>query len=126
MRKSDGNLTTRAGNTYALGLMKPCETDRQEGASGRHRLDEEALLAALAATTSPEVMKRLLTDILTPAEYATLCRRWSILRQLHEGRTQRAVAADLHASLCNVTRGARILRDSTSAAAQLLGDEPAP
>ena len=106
--------------------MKPCKTDRQEGASGRHRLDEEALLAALAATTSPEVMKRLLTDILTPAEYATLCRRWSILRQLHEGRTQRAVAADLHASLCNVTRGARILRDSTSAAAQLLGDEPAP
>jgi len=91
--------------------------------------DEQALLDALASVSSPRTMRRLLTDILTPAEYATLCRRWSILRQIRNGRTQRAIASDLHASLCNITRGARILRSPDSAAARILdaaGRRPAP
>jgi Trp operon repressor len=88
------------------------------------REDEHSLLVALSETTSPEVMQKLLTEILTPAEYASLCRRWSILRQIHAGRTQRAIAADLHASLCNITRGARILRSEQSVAAQILCRTP--
>ena len=88
------------------------------------REDEQSLLVALSETTSPEVMQKLLTEILTPAEYASLCRRWSILRQIHAGRTQRAIAADLHASLCNITRGARILRSEQSVAAQILCKTP--
>ena len=71
---------------------------------------ESKLLEALASVDSPADMRAFLRDILTPSEYRLLCRRWSILTLLRQGRTQRAVVAALGASLCNVTRGARILR----------------
>jgi len=71
---------------------------------------ESKLLEALASVDSPADMRAFLRDILTPSEYRLLCRRWSILTLLRQGRTQRAVVEAIGASLCNVTRGARILR----------------
>ena len=86
------------------------------------RTDSEAsLLEVLSAVGDPAEMGALLKEILTDAEYRALCRRWTILARLHEGWTQRAVAKEIGGSLCNVTRGARILRNPRSVAARLLG-----
>jgi TrpR family trp operon transcriptional repressor len=91
---------------------------------------ESKLLEALASVDSPADMRAFLRDILTPSEYRLLCRRWSILTLLRQGRTQRAVVAALGASLCNVTRGARILRSPAPVTDRILQravpDAPTP
>ena len=56
---------------------------------------EASLLCVLAAVDDPATMGALLKEVLTDAEYRALCRRWTILKRLREGRTQRAVAAEI-------------------------------
>ena len=87
---------------------------------------EASLLRVLAAVDDPEAMGAMLKEVLTDAEYRALCRRWTILKRLREGHTQRAVAAEIGGSLCNVTRGAKILRNPRSIAARLLAGESEP
>ena len=86
---------------------------------------EEDLLRVLAAVDEPGKMGRLLKEVLTDTEYGALCRRWAILRLLERGLTQRAIAGEIGGSLCNVTRGARILRNPRSIAAEMLRREAA-
>jgi len=72
---------------------------------------EKELLKALRAVDGKErLLGDLLQEILTPAELQALRRRWKIMRLLHAGYTQRQVARMLRCSLCNVTRGARVLK----------------
>ena len=54
------------------------------------------------------------SDIFTEAELKTLSKRWRILKMLSEGKTQREISKQLKVSLCKVTRGAKILKDSKS------------
>lgn len=82
--------------------------------------DEAHLLRALCTLTDPREMRRVLADLLTPSEYAALLRRWTILELLNDGTTQRQIAQAIGGSLCNVTRGARILRTGTSSVLPLL------
>lgn len=81
---------------------------------------EAGLLAALAGTDEPGEMRALLTEVLTAAEYRALVRRWAILELLERGFTQRRIAEEIGGSLCNVTRGAKILRNPESVAAKAL------
>ncbi|HHX98841.1 MAG TPA: Trp family transcriptional regulator [Kiritimatiellia bacterium] len=71
--------------------------------------DETHLLRALCTIRSPEEMRRVLAEILTPAEYRALLKRWAILRLLRDGIPQREIAQYIGGSLCNVTRGARLM-----------------
>lgn len=86
---------------------------------------EKDLLRVLAGVDAAAEMGRLLKEILTDTEYGALCRRWAILRLLERGYTQRAIAGEIGGSLCNVTRGARILRNPRSIAAKMLRREAA-
>ncbi|MGD9613394.1 MAG: Trp family transcriptional regulator [Kiritimatiellia bacterium] len=88
---------------------------------------EAQLLQALCAIDDPAEMRRVLADLLTPSEYAALRKRWIILRLLREGVPQREIARRIGGSLCNVTRGARLLHRPNCASALLLdrlGDPP--
>ena len=82
--------------------------------------DEAHLLQALCAIDDPAEMHRVLSDLLTRSEVAALRKRWAILCLLREGVPQREIARRIGGSLCNVTRGARLMRDPASASAVLM------
>ena len=84
------------------------------------KTNEAHLLQALCAIRDPAEMQRVLADILTPAEYRALLKRWTILRLLRAGVSQREIARRIGGSLCNVTRGARLMHRRNCASARLL------
>jgi TrpR family transcriptional regulator, trp operon repressor len=84
------------------------------------KTDEAHLLQALCAIDDPVEMRRVLSDLLTRSELAALQKRWAILCLLREGIPQREIARQIGGSLCNVTRGARLMRDKSCASAALM------
>lgn len=81
---------------------------------------EKDLIHILCEITNPEIMHKFLSEILTPAEKKDLTLRWELLKRLAEGKSQRKVASELHISLCKITRGSKILKDSSSFCYQML------
>ncbi len=82
--------------------------------------DESDLLQALCTIKDPGEMRRVLGDLLTRSEIAAVRKRWTILRLLREGMPQRQIAKRIGGSLCNVTRGARLLRNPDCASGGLM------
>ena len=72
--------------------------------------------------TSSDVYNFLL-EILTESEVITISKRWRILNMLSEGKTQREIAKDMQVSLCNITRGAKILKNQDSIVTKYLNKE---
>ncbi len=65
-------------------------------------------------------MSSFLDEILTSSERQDLALRWQLMKMLEEGIPQRQIAADLGISLCKITRGAKILKNSQSISKQYL------
>ena len=59
-------------------------------------------------------IRMFLEEILTSSEVSTLAKRWRIMKMLSQGVSQREIAKKLNVSLCKVTRGAKILKDTNS------------
>lgn len=78
------------------------------------------LAAILATIDDAEKIQRLLTEILTDSERKDLDLRWRLMEMLEAGQTQRDIAAELHVSLCKITRGAKILKDPNSVSKKLI------
>ncbi len=57
---------------------------------------------------------KFLYEMLSESEISLLTKRWRILDMLAQGKTQRDIAKELNVSLCKVTRGAKILKDSNA------------
>lgn len=68
------------------------------------------LLKALARLDRTEDIALVMSDLLTPSEVEALGERWSIVRQLLAGKSQREVAAELGVSITTVSRGSRQLK----------------
>lgn len=58
--------------------------------------------------------------LFTRAELRDFAKRWSLVKELGEGTTQREIARKYSISLCNITRGSRELKKDNSAFRKLL------
>ena len=72
--------------------------------------DIQAVADLFAGVSDPQDMRRMLDEILTPAELRDLALRWRLVQRLHAGAPQRRIATELGISLCKITRGSRILK----------------
>jgi TrpR family trp operon transcriptional repressor len=68
------------------------------------------LYRLFAAVDSPKEAARLLDDILTPQELASLAERWQLIQKLDAGVPQRDIAEELGVSISKITRGSRMLQ----------------
>ena len=80
------------------------------------------LVEIFAAETDKANMRKLLEELLTPAEREDIAKRWYLLKELYKGTTQRKIASDMEISLCKITRGSRILKQDDSAFRKILSD----
>lgn len=74
----------------------------------------------LAKTSDEKLIEEFLESILTPAEINDLSSRWELVKRLDDGISQRAIARELHLSLCKITRGSKELKKKNSAFKQLI------
>jgi len=68
-------------------------------------------------------MRKLFSELFTPAEIQDTALRWRLMELLHQGVPQRRIASDLGISLCKITRGSRVLKTRGSASKRIL-DRP--
>lgn len=76
--------------------------------------DLRELAGVLAGLSDPKEMERFLLEICTPTECLDLAKRWALMKDLLRGKPQRTIAAELHTSLCKITRGARYAKSPDS------------
>ena len=81
---------------------------------------KDELIKVFAETTEVSEMEVFLREIFTPKEMADLCLRWQLLKELHEGKTQRSIAARHRMSLCKITRGSKVLKAPDSTVKKIL------
>lgn len=78
------------------------------------------LARVFADITDAEEMERFFREIFTPKEISDFVLRWELLRELHEGKPQRAIAAGHNISLCKITRGSKVLKNPDSLIKRLM------
>ncbi len=78
------------------------------------------LIDALVSIRDREKMKRILEELLTPAELKNLELRWELMKNLAEGIPQREIARRHGISLCKITRGSKILKDPESVTVEFI------
>lgn len=74
----------------------------------------------LSSISSPDEVRKFLTELLTDNERLDVALRWHLMELLQAGVSQRKIAEQLRVSLCKITRGSRILRDSGGVASRKL------
>ncbi|MBU1170616.1 MAG: trp operon repressor [Proteobacteria bacterium] len=78
------------------------------------------LIGIFTAIDKEQDMARLFEEIFTGRELSDLSLRWQLLKELHQGNTQRDIAARHKISLCKITRGSRLLKNGNSIIKRLL------
>ncbi len=73
--------------------------------------DLEELIDLFAKTNNYLEMQKLFEELFTQREKYDFALRWRLMKELHKGKTQRAIASELGISLCKITRGSKILKD---------------
>lgn len=68
----------------------------------------------LAVTGEKDLIEDFLKSILTPSEISEVASRWTLVKKLKAGDTQRKIASDLGLSLCKITRGSKELKKENS------------
>jgi TrpR family trp operon transcriptional repressor len=82
--------------------------------------DLQELIDVFAKTNSYDDMQKLFEELFTQREKYDFALRWRLMKDLHEGKTQREIANDLGISLCKITRGSKILKAPGSLMTQIL------
>ena len=82
-----------------------------------------SIVKILCKITDTKEMKSFLEELLTAKERDDLELRWELMKRLKDGETQRKISKDLHISLCKVTRGNKIIKNSSSITNRLLNRE---
>ena len=76
-------------------------------------LDQE-LLKVISSIKDLDELDQFLKEIFTPAELDDISLRWKLLKDLHNGMTQRKIAEKYGISLCKITRGSKVLKNENS------------
>lgn len=71
------------------------------------------LYKLFSSAESIKEVEKLLKDILTPQELECLSERWQLIQELHLGKPQRKIAAELGISISKITRGSHMLQHGT-------------
>lgn len=93
------------------------------GATTTMAVDQDLLKAVLSLDGVEEV-NRFFEDIFTPAELEDISLRWKLLKDLHQGVTQRKIAQKYGISLCKITRGSKLLKNKDSMVKKILDVQP--
>ena len=78
------------------------------------------LARALASADDPELIKGFLKSLLTENEVTDISSRWTLVRLLDQGMSQRTISRELGLSLCKITRGSRELKKDNSPFASMI------
>lgn len=78
------------------------------------------LLKAISSIDNIDDLNRFFLDIFTPSELDDISLRWKLLKDLHQGLTQRKIAEKYGISLCKITRGSKILKNKDSVVLKVL------
>lgn len=78
------------------------------------------LSRALARAEDPEMIKGFLEGLLTENEITDISSRWTLVRLLERGVSQRTISKELGLSLCKITRGSRELKKEESPFADMI------
>lgn len=73
------------------------------------------LSTAFAGINDKNLIEEFLKCILTESEIGEVTSRWTLVRKIKDGQTQRAIAKELGLSLCKITRGSKELKKDNSA-----------
>ncbi len=76
--------------------------------------DLQELIEVFARTNSYDQMQKLFEELFTQREKYDFALRWRLMKDLHDGITQREIANNLGISLCKITRGSKILKNPES------------
>ena len=60
-------------------------------------------------------MKDFMECLFTPAEREDFANRWTLVKEIDKGTTQREIAKNFNMSLCKITRGSKELSKEDSA-----------
>ena len=81
---------------------------------------EQEIISVFAEVLDKKTMKRLFSEIFTPAEIQDVALRWRLMKLLHQGVPQREIARKLGISLCKITRGSKVLKSRNSISKEIL------
>jgi len=78
------------------------------------------LAEALAQADNPELIKGFLESLLTENEVNDISSRWTLVRLIDRGMSQRTISRELGLSLCKITRGSKELKKEESPFARMI------
>jgi TrpR family trp operon transcriptional repressor len=85
-----------------------------------HMETKDEWIRVFAEITDVGEMNAFLHEMFTPKEMMDIRLRWQLLKELHEGETQRSIASRHRMSLCKITRGAKLLKAKNSLVKKIL------
>lgn len=80
----------------------------------------DELLEAILLIKSKEELKLFFEEILTDAEIEDITKRWSLMKDLLNGISQRNISKKYGISLCKITRGSKVLKNENSISKKLI------
>lgn len=78
------------------------------------------LSQALALENDPDLIEDFLFSLLTENETREISSRWTLVRLIDRGMSQRNISRELGLSLCKITRGSRELKKEESSFARMI------
>lgn len=74
-----------------------------------------------AAVDDPALIREFFTCLFTPSEIREFSLRWTLVKEMLEGKTQREIARRFGMSLCKITRGSRELKRENAPFKRMIG-----
>lgn len=103
-----------------LDLLQPNRYVSARRNKGEKMTTRNELIQVFTAIQDETEMAAFFEEIFTSKEIDDLILRWRLLRDLHDGETQRSIAQKYRISLCKITRGSKVLKKKGSTAKKLL------